>query len=197
MCCSLPTVKKKSSDIRRHILEEHFVFSLNTPRTRSGPIQFVFCSWRQFLKKHILRRANIHNLEQGFGILWLLFQTTHMHLKLLLKPCWSQKYHQNRQDFRCSSVLINVNTDVNFKDGTIWLRDQNICVLQCWLFMDDGCRFHVPMTLHWLLCVIIGKVPIQGLSGDFKNACPNQLFQNICPSSFSHLWTSNPNTNYI
>ena len=32
----------------------------------------------------------------------------------------------------------------------------------------------------------------QGLSQDFKNACPKQQFQNFCPSRFSNLFTSNP-----
>ena len=37
----------------------------------------------------------------------------------------------------------------------------------------------------------------QGLSQDFKNACPKQQFQNFCPSRFSYLSTSNPYTSYI
>ena len=37
----------------------------------------------------------------------------------------------------------------------------------------------------------------QGLSQDFKNACPKQQFQNLCPSRFSYLSTSNPYTSYI
>ena len=35
----------------------------------------------EFLKKHILRRTNIHNLVQGLGILWNL-TVSDMHLKL-------------------------------------------------------------------------------------------------------------------
>ena len=37
----------------------------------------------------------------------------------------------------------------------------------------------------------------QGLSHDFKNACPKQQFQKFCLSRFSYLSTSNPYTSYI
>ena len=39
-------------------------------------------------------------------------------------------------------------------------------------------------------------ISIQGLSLDFKNACPKQHFQNACPSTFCYSSTSTY-TNYI
>ena len=38
---------------------------------------------------------------------------------------------------------------------------------------------------------------VQGLSQDFKNACPKQQFQKFCLSRFKYSSTYNPYTNYI
>ena len=53
------------------------------------------------------------------------------------------------------------------------------------------------LILQWKRKQGMVLVAAGSLSDDFKNACPKQLFQNICPSRFSHYSTSNPYTNYI
>ena len=52
-----------------------------------------------------------------------------------------------------------------------------------------GLLFYISM---YACTYIIYGLVAQGLSQGFKNACPKQQFQNICPSRFSHLSTSNP-----
>ena len=59
-----------------------------------------------------------------------------------------------------------------------------------------GCKGPMyKVCLFWLgsslssLCILD---PEQGLSQDFKNACPKQQCHNLCPSRFSDLSTLNP-----
>ena len=62
--------------------------------------------------------------------------------------------------------------------------------------LDIGCKGpKYKVCLLWLgsslssLCILD---PEQGLSQDFKNACPKQQCHNLCPSRFSDLSTLNP-----
>ena len=52
--------------------------------------------------------------------------------------------------------------------------------------------FSFIMSSKVMLTSIIRTLKSQGLSQDFKNACPKQQFQKFCPSRFSYLSTSNP-----
>ena len=57
-------------------------------------------------------------------------------------------------------------------------------------FQGEILRNHAWCYQTELLSIIIGWT--QGLSQDFKNACPKQQFLNFCPSRLSYLSTSNP-----